>query len=85
MGTTLSKLDLGTPGWRLPAVAAALALAAGCTVGPDYRRPGAPVPPAFKEAAGWKPAAPADSVGRGPWWTVFQDPVLDGLETQVSS
>jgi NodT family efflux transporter outer membrane factor (OMF) lipoprotein len=59
-----------------------LALAA-CTVGPDYRRPSAPVPPAFKELAGWKIAAPADAEMKGPWWAVFHDPVLDALERQV--
>jgi NodT family efflux transporter outer membrane factor (OMF) lipoprotein len=41
------------------------------------------VPPAYKEA-GWQTAAPADSVKRGPWWTVFKDPVLDRLERQVA-
>jgi NodT family efflux transporter outer membrane factor (OMF) lipoprotein len=65
--------------------ALSLALAAGCTVGPDYRVPTAPVPTAFKEAAGWKPAAPGDAAPRGPWWAVFQDPVLDDLESRVAS
>lgn len=54
-----------------------------CTVGPDYRRPAAPEPVAFKELAGWKIAAPADADAKGPWWTVFHDPLLDGLERQV--
>ena len=42
----------------------ALALA-GCTVGPDYVRPAAPAPAAYKEAAGWKPAQPGDAAPRG--------------------
>jgi NodT family efflux transporter outer membrane factor (OMF) lipoprotein len=29
------------------------------------------------------PAAPADTLERGPWWTLFQDPVLDQLEASV--
>jgi NodT family efflux transporter outer membrane factor (OMF) lipoprotein len=67
------------------ALAAALALLTGCTVGPDYRVPAAPLPAAYKEAAGWKAAEPGDAAPRGPWWTVFEDPILDGLESQVAA
>jgi NodT family efflux transporter outer membrane factor (OMF) lipoprotein len=59
-----------------------LLMAGACTVGPDYQRSDAPVPAAYKEA-GWKVARPADWVDRGPWWSVFGDPVLDGLEHQI--
>lgn len=55
---------------------------AACTVGPDYRRPGAPVPAAYKEA-GWKLGEPLDAIDRGAWWSVYNDPVLDGLERQI--
>lgn len=52
----------------------------GCTIGPDYRRPSAAVPAAYKEApAGWKVAQPSDRADRGAWWEIFGDPVLDGL------
>jgi NodT family efflux transporter outer membrane factor (OMF) lipoprotein len=61
----------------------ALALTA-CAVGPNYVRPTAPTPPAFKEAAGWTPARPADGVDRGDWWSMFEDPLLDALERKVS-
>lgn len=61
----------------------ALALLGGCTVGPDYRRPQAPVPAVFKEAAGWKPANPDDAADRGDWWAVYQDPTLSALIAQV--
>ncbi|HEY2254987.1 MAG TPA: efflux transporter outer membrane subunit, partial [Variovorax sp.] len=58
-----------------------------CAVGPDYQRPSAPEPVAFKEApqagAQWFPAAPADALDRGPWWQLFGDPVLNGLVEQV--
>ncbi|HVU33705.1 MAG TPA: efflux transporter outer membrane subunit [Opitutaceae bacterium] len=67
----------------LGALAAAAALA-GCAVGPNYRRPPAPTPMAFKEAEGWKQAAPSDALDRGAWWTVFNDSVLDGLEQQAA-
>jgi len=61
-------------------VAAALS---GCAFTPTYERPATPNPAAFKELQGWAPAAPADALERGPWWTLFADPVLDGLERQV--
>ncbi len=72
---------------------AALPLAA-CTVGPDYHRPAAIVSPLYKEAAysegalaaryGWKLATPRADLSKGAWWSVFNDPVLDGLERQVA-
>jgi len=58
-------------------------LAAGCMVGPDYKRPDAPVPPAFKENAGWKPSQPRDDSDKGAWWSVYNDPELDRLERMV--
>lgn len=60
----------------------ALALA-GCAAGPAYQVPATPQPAAFKEAQGWAPAAPADALERGPWWTLFKDPRLDQLIGQV--
>jgi NodT family efflux transporter outer membrane factor (OMF) lipoprotein len=56
---------------------------AGCTVGPDYHRPPAPAPAAFKELDGWKPANPRNAASGGAWWSIYDDPVLDGLEQQV--
>ncbi len=70
---------------RLALACACLVLAAGCAVGPDYKRPKAEVPAAFKENPGWKLAAPDDGAGRGPWWEVFNDPVLGSLESQVET
>ena len=61
-------------------VAAALS---GCAFTPKYERPATPNPAAFKELQGWAPAAPADALERGPWWTLFADPVLDGLVREV--
>jgi len=71
-------------------VIALLLTAAGCVVGPDYKRPTAPVPTAYTEPrpAGdrteWKTVQPMDSAQRGKWWEVFEDPELDALEEQVS-
>ncbi len=52
-------------------------------VGPNYTRPSAPTPPAYKETAGWAPARPSDAADRGDWWTVFGDPTLNDLEKRV--
>ncbi len=65
-------------------LSAAIALFAGCTVGPNYVKPTAPVPPAYKETAGWKQAQPRDSVIREKWWEAFNDPYLNSLEEQVN-
>ncbi len=68
--------------------ALAIGLAAGgllsaCAVGPNYSRPPVATPPAFKEAAGWTAAVPADGLDRGDWWTLFGDPLLNSLEAKV--
>jgi NodT family efflux transporter outer membrane factor (OMF) lipoprotein len=71
---------------RLLALASLPALAlSACAVGPNYKRPQVEAPPAFKEADGWAKAAPADTLDRGPWWTLFGDPELDRLEAQVAA
>ncbi len=67
---------------RLPLLATALLLA-GCAVGPDHRRPDAPVPAQFREAEGWKLAEPADTQATQAWWKHFHDPQLDQLVEQV--
>src|SRR6201993_301848 len=56
----------------------------GCTVGPNYKRPPADVPPAYKEVGDWKPAQPNDENFSGNWWEIFQDAQLNELEEQVS-
>jgi NodT family efflux transporter outer membrane factor (OMF) lipoprotein len=61
----------------------AFGLLSGCAVGPAYQLPSTPQPAAFKEAGPWLPAAPADTLERGPWWTLFRDPLLDQLASQV--
>jgi NodT family efflux transporter outer membrane factor (OMF) lipoprotein len=69
----------------LPAALALLTLAAGCTVGPRYSRPAAPVPApdAWKTQPPWQQAAPKDSIPKGAWWQVFNDPTLDAYEQQL--
>lgn len=61
-----------------------LIIFSGCTVGPDYVRPPAAVPSAYKEARGWKQATPRDKVLPVKWWRIFNDPQLNALEEQVN-
>jgi len=58
-------------------------LLAACAVGPNYHRPAAPVVPAYKEDQGWKPATPGEIQSDKPWWSIYNDPLLDSLEQQV--
>ena len=56
------------------AVAFALAMLAGCTVGPDYFRPAIDAP------AAWRVDYPkAAEVANIKWWELFGDPVLNSL------
>jgi NodT family efflux transporter outer membrane factor (OMF) lipoprotein len=59
------------------------ALVSACSVGPDYVRPDVATPAGYREAGDWKLAAPADQQPRGPWWEVFDDPVLNTLVARV--
>jgi len=60
-----------------------LLCAAGCNFAPDYKRPPAEVPAAFKESDGWKVAQPDEASIRGNWWEVFEDTQLNVLEASV--
>jgi len=73
-------------------IAAGLGLAlSGCMVGPKYVRPSTPLAPAFNEPLpenfkpvdGWAPADPSDTQLKGDWWTLFDDPQLNTLESQI--
>src|SRR6202051_2177345 len=68
---------------RASMVVGALFLAAylgGCTVGPNYHRPTAPVPATWDVQEPWRESAPKDLIPKGEWWTVFHDDELSGLE-----
>jgi len=66
---------------EIVALAGAIAALGACAVGPDYKRPGAAAPAAYKE---WKVAAPKDDVRRGEWWKIYGNPALDDLMAQVN-
>jgi NodT family efflux transporter outer membrane factor (OMF) lipoprotein len=55
----------------------------GCALGPDFSRPGIEIPAAFREAAGWKQAAPADTEPHAAWWERYGDATLNGLVARV--
>lgn len=56
----------------------------GCAVGPKYKAPTVPAPPAYKEIGNWKTAEPSEQKLGGNWWEVFQDPQLNALEQQIN-
>ncbi len=67
---------------------------AGCAVGPDYHRanplPAQNLPDRFQkpvetEGAVWQVASPSASKDRGPWWQLFGDANLNGLEEQAQT
>ena len=68
---------------RAPLAALVLLCAAGCLVGPNYRRPEVVTPPSFGELAPTAPTAGrSDAVEGGTptaWWTTFDDQLLTSL------
>jgi multidrug efflux system outer membrane protein len=63
------------PGAVLGAASMFAVLAAGCALGPDYRRPETTTPAAYR----FEHEATADSIADTGWWQVYQDPVLQSL------
>src|SRR5437762_13993763 len=55
-----------------------------CSFAPTYHQPFVPHPVKYKHAGRWLPAKPekANTVC-GPWWTMYDDPILNRLENQV--
>jgi multidrug efflux system outer membrane protein len=58
----------------------AAAVATGCAVGPNYKRPPVALPGQFYGA---QAAAEARSLADVPWWDLFHDPVLKSLVDQA--
>ena len=57
----------------------------GCAVGPDYVKPVVATPSDWHAEAPWQAAQPQDDALRGDWWTLFNDPALNGLEQQAAA
>jgi NodT family efflux transporter outer membrane factor (OMF) lipoprotein len=78
-------------GLAAQAATVAALLLTGCMVGPNYKRPSAPMAPGFKESPpasfknqdGWKVIQPSDAQLKGNWWELFGDPQLNALEAKV--
>ena len=82
-GQLLETMTMQTHALK-PLFPVALALLiTGCAVGPSYQRPRTPEVIAYKEAGDWVTAQPADALERGPWWQLFNDPVLNELAARV--
>lgn len=61
---------------------------AGCRVGPNYKAPAVPAPPAYSEDGhngNWASAKPADEADRGAWWTIYGDAELNDLELRCAN
>ena len=75
-----------SPSFLIRPLCLALVLAlSACAVGPRYDAPPTvDTPVAFKEGQGeWIRATPSDALERGPWWQLFNDPVLNDLAARV--
>src|SRR5690348_16673058 len=88
------RLGLGTPRVAYPLAATVLGalLLAGCTVGPKYNKPSAPIPANYKESPAnfpdqqvWKVADSQQAMLRGKWWEIFSDAELNTLEDQLDA
>lgn len=66
-------------------VGAAIPLAA-CSLAPTYKVPHVAIPATYKTAqAPFEPANPSAQLSQGPWWTIFNDAKLSGLEKQLDA
>lgn len=79
---------------RRPLAGFMAVLLTGCNVGPDYKRPSAPMtdtykeevtPAAYRTAGAWRLAQPSDTLPKGKWWEIFGDPQLNALEDEVTA
>jgi multidrug efflux system outer membrane protein len=60
-------------------------LIGGCAVGPNYKRPSVPVPSDWKAESPWKIGEPQDAEIKQAFWEIFEDPALNGLESQAAT
>jgi NodT family efflux transporter outer membrane factor (OMF) lipoprotein len=73
---------------KMCAAAAAVLALGGCMVGPNYKTPSTPAPPAYSDNGhygDWASAKPGDEADRGAWWTIYRDAQLDTLEQQCGT
>jgi NodT family efflux transporter outer membrane factor (OMF) lipoprotein len=76
---------------RLPAcvvLVSALAITGCKEVGPNYKAPAVPAPPAYSDNGhygDWASAKPSDAADRGAWWAIYRDAELNDLEQRCAS
>lgn len=68
---------------RFAGLALTSMLLAGCTTGPEYRKPALSMPAAWTAEAPWRESRPDDAAAKGRWWLRYGDPVLDALQDQA--
>jgi outer membrane protein, multidrug efflux system len=56
---------------------------AGCSVGPNYKRPTAPSATKWDVEEPWRESAPKDSIPKGEWWIVYHDDDLNSLQQRA--
>jgi outer membrane protein, multidrug efflux system len=77
---TTRFFETNSPWSRALLACAVLFCVAGCTVGPNYKRPNVDVPGIYRDLPSDQPAAAGSaSLGDQKWWEVFQDNTLQGL------
>ncbi|CDY78151.1 Outer membrane component of tripartite multidrug resistance system [Caballeronia glathei] len=71
---------------RTPVLAVLLCTAlTGCLVGPDFERPQTSTPDVFDRTQSAQASSRAIEAEFSPeWWTLFNDPILDSLEKQLT-
>lgn len=62
-----------------------LVVLAGCTVGPDYHKPGIDAPQAWHQSLTPDRAHPTLAQADPQWWRIFHDPIFTDLERDVAS
>ncbi len=70
---------------RVAACLCAIALLSGCDLAPPYRPPSPILPAQYQGSRPFVLARPQDQFGRGRWWRMFGDAVLDRLEQQLDA
>ena len=75
-------------GIKLLASLIGVAALSGCKVGPNYKAPAMPAPPAYSDDGpngAWTTAKPADTANRGDWWAIYGDTELNDLEQRCAT
>jgi hypothetical protein len=71
---------------RTPALAVLLSFVlSGCLVGPNFERPASSTPDVFNRTeTAQAPSKPVESEFNSDWWTLFNDPMLNALEKELT-